>query len=288
MNSEKFITQFERALTVGGSQRDDIVREVQQHLDEAGTPDELGSPTHLAHRLSHVHLGWAWAWWAPWAAGGVWFGLYAGCQALLFATGGSYLTIITNNLHAALWLGQQILTTLVPMGFAVWYGRKLVAVHQPKFAFATLVAALFVFGMCGSLIGLYAADPGSVYFWGIPMLAAMNALMLLLFAGLAIILSIPTPQKKRPVTRWDLIVHAATYVLLLVLGYLVTMLVTSSLLMPFEGWLSESRPMHGSFLLAINNIFEGHRGLDLTIFGAFGFCATVFTVQRAIRFYRRK
>ncbi len=56
MTNEQFLTTFQHHLNVGGPQRDEIIAEITNHLEEE-SPEKLGDPKKLASKSNRVHLG---------------------------------------------------------------------------------------------------------------------------------------------------------------------------------------------------------------------------------------
>lgn len=56
MNNQFFSTTFEKHLNVGGQQREEILAEVNSHLEEVSA-NKLGDPKKIARKSNRVHLG---------------------------------------------------------------------------------------------------------------------------------------------------------------------------------------------------------------------------------------
>lgn len=150
MTSEQFQTSFERALTVGTPRREEIIREVRQHIDEAGSVDELGSPIQLAKQLNRVHLGW-----------------FSSIERLALASSVTIITLLLfrivpgeiyaqNHQFVSPGIFEAVMVyrlLIIPITVGALVGRQVIRFNRPGRVFLQLVSVTYVVAVIMGLLG---------------------------------------------------------------------------------------------------------------------------------------
>lgn len=292
MTSEQFLTTFQRHLQLSDPRRQDVVAETKQHLSELDPGLDpvvaLGKPEVLARHLNRVHIGWGWQWWVPLAVVAAWILLYLLATIGLQIVNGDFQRIIVSNSAAAFWLARDLLGFVASAGLAVYFGTLLPRLHRPRRMFASVTVGIWLAASIAIALSLIESDPISIVssLVGSALLSLMVVCWLMLIVILSAVRRLPISPTSRP-TRWDATLIIGWYLLALFLGYLFIMFVSQAVLIPFDDWLTEQRPAHGSFLLAVNNYFESRDATGWILLSYVG-GLTAYTIRQArLRFRKR-
>jgi hypothetical protein len=279
MSREEYLRIFTKHLRVGEPKREEIITEVRHHLDDAGEAGRMGRPDGLAKAENRIHIGWAWSWWAPLAMAANWLGVYLLLNGLFAELGGTFESIAENNAHATIWFIRESLLFIVPVVSAVYLARVVTRVDRPRKYFVSIFIGLFVASLVTLFTSVVQTSTGLFNeVMGSLLLTIMITIWFMLVFTISLILQLPVAPINKKSSGWGA-VYISVYVLALLLGFFLINFIFGDLLQPFDGWLTEMRPAHGSFLLTMNNFFETGGGGGL-IQGFYVLAITLILVRK--------
>lgn len=205
MTHQEFLSTFTKHLYVGGTKRNELIHELETHLEELAPSEspvvKIGNPRHLARRYNSEHLG---------LLGSIGFMYSLPIVAVLLAM--SWLVVQNDVVIGVLWMLIITFILIAP----VWVSIRVLQMHQAKrkiFLFllvtpliATLTVTVIAFiaslynvryGWVGSFFGGQPIDPpeGIGFQWWENILTAFNIVWLGYFFSLVIFLMTSGIQK---------------------------------------------------------------------------------------------